>query len=189
MLTPLITPNGIVTFFGAGYKKNIVAIPLVLGVGLLDKKSGKIRYYSKAREESVGILSMGQKGALYVTHSPVRRAISRSLFSNLVDPLIGGVAKYSSRPSKVYLKEVILTILAYEKNSGTGEVGSFWRKTLLDVLGQGRDILSKLELTSVFPKDRVERMKEHFKRAKASLEKSDTLTFFSSVRKLNKQIN
>ena len=189
MLTPLITPNGIVTFFGAGYKRNIVPIPLVLGIGLLDKESGKIRYYSKAREESVGILSMGQKGALYVTHSPVRRAVSRSLFSNLVDPLVGGVAKYSAKPSKIYLKEVVLTILAYEKNIGVGEVGNFWRKTLLDVLGQGREILTELELTSSFPKDRFDKMKEHFKSARTSLEKGDTLTFFSSIRKLNKQIN
>ncbi len=189
MLTPLITPNGIVTFFGAGYKRNVVPIPLVLGIGLLDKMSGKIRYYSKAREESVGILSMGQEGALYVTHSPVRRAVSRSLFSNLVDPLVGGVAKYSASPSKIYLKEIVLTILAYEKNIGVGKVGKFWRDTLLDVLNQGREVLAALELNSSFSKDRVDKMKAHFKSAKLSLEKSETLTFFSSVRKLNKQIN
>ena len=89
----------------------------------------------------------------------------------------------------MYLKEVVLTILAYEKNIGGGRVGKFWRNSLLDVLEQGREILYVLELASAFSEERLLKMKEHLKNAKISLEEGDALTFFSSVRKLNKQIN
>ena len=132
---------------------------------------------------------MGKEGSLYVTHSPVRRAISRAIFSGLVDPLIGGVAKYSSAPTKSFLKEIIETLLSYERNTKAGSIGYTWKKTLSDILSQASFILSELIKSNLSPNGKLKKIEKFFIEAKVFLDKGEARSFFSHIRKSKKQLN
>jgi hypothetical protein len=188
MLTPLITPGGIVISFGAGYQNKMIPIPITLAFGVLDKGTGKIRFFSEAKEESSGGLSLGKEGSLYVSHSPFRRAMSRAIFSGLIKPLMGGVAKYSSSSPSLFLKEILDTILSYEKNVNIGSLGDSWKMTFLGILSQAEDVLTLLIKKSSFQNERFYKIERFFIKAKYFLEKDDVRSFFSLVKKSKKQL-
>ncbi len=90
-----ITANGVGFQAGAGYFVFGFALPLSTGVGLLDRETGQIRYFVDGLEETVGTIHMAPDGAILVGNSPVRRAISRSLFPDMTPPIVGGVSKFT----------------------------------------------------------------------------------------------
>ena len=83
----MMAGNGILTKSGK-------AIPLTIGVGLLDRETGKVIGYTQGLEESVATTITGPDGGFYIGHSPVRRALSKSLMGPLVNDLSGGIARY-----------------------------------------------------------------------------------------------
>ncbi|MCG8670151.1 MAG: PQQ-like beta-propeller repeat protein [Pseudomonadales bacterium] len=93
-LTPTITANGVVVSIGAGYGTTTQQLMLSVGMGLLDRETGKLRYFAEGREESIAVASISPDGGIYTANSPVRRAVGRGLFPNLTPPLVGGVSRY-----------------------------------------------------------------------------------------------
>ncbi|WP_419534761.1 hypothetical protein [Endozoicomonas sp.] len=95
LLTATVTANGIAMMAGNGIlTKSGKAIPLTVGVGLLDRETGKVIGYTQGLEESVATTITGPDGGFYIGHSPVRRALSKSLMGPLVNDLTGGIARY-----------------------------------------------------------------------------------------------
>jgi hypothetical protein len=95
-LTPTIVANGVVISAAAsvevpvGKRANLL---LKFGSGLLDRETGKLRYFAEGVEESIAVSVVGADGSKYTGSSPVRRAISTGLFAQ-ARPLSGGITRY-----------------------------------------------------------------------------------------------
>ncbi len=94
MSTATIVANGIAVSVGAGLTNGQFTLPFKFGVGLLDRESGELVSYNPAREESVSVTAVSGDGGYYLANSPVRRAVTRTLFGPLVRPLTGGISRY-----------------------------------------------------------------------------------------------
>ena len=94
-----IASDGIGFHAGAGpVIPGRMGFPLKAGVGVLDRATGAIRYFTDGIEETVAAMSTGPDGAIYLGQSPVRTAFARVLYPTLSPPpLVGGVAKYEPR--------------------------------------------------------------------------------------------
>lgn len=92
-LNPTITANGIVVSIGAGYLQE-QQLMLAVGMALLDRETGNVRYFAEGREESIAISVVGPKGEILTANSPVRRVMGRVLLPKLTPPLIGGISRY-----------------------------------------------------------------------------------------------
>ncbi len=91
-------------------------MPLALGVGLLDRETGKVRYFSKAREESVSVSQIGPDGSMYIGYSPIRRAASAALLGNLVKPITGGIQKFSAKRLDLLIRDAVHAAADRAKN-------------------------------------------------------------------------
>jgi len=63
-LTPTITANGIVVSAAAVYKVFNTNLLLKVGMGLLDRETGKLRYFAEGVEESISVSSVDSSGAI-----------------------------------------------------------------------------------------------------------------------------
>ncbi|MCP4627646.1 MAG: hypothetical protein GY850_29635, partial [bacterium] len=92
-LNPTITANGVVVSIGAGYipKQQLM---LAVGMGLLDRETGNLRYFAEGREDSIAFSVVAPDGSIFTANSPVRRVMGRALLPKLTPPLIGGISKY-----------------------------------------------------------------------------------------------
>jgi outer membrane protein assembly factor BamB len=102
-----IGANGIFVHAGAGPIMGTTPLPLSLGVGLLDRETGKTLYFADGREETVSAMSTGPDGALYLGHSPLRRAAAWAVFGGLgwTRPITGGVGKYAARRNDLVIRD------------------------------------------------------------------------------------
>jgi hypothetical protein len=92
---------------GAGYVISDFPVPLKVGVGLLDRETGKTRYFADGLEETVSAMSTGPDGAVYLGHSPLRRAVAWGFFGDLgwTHPILGGVGKYAARRLDLLIRD------------------------------------------------------------------------------------
>jgi outer membrane protein assembly factor BamB len=109
--------NGIFVQSGAGYVVGTVSLPLELGVGLVDRESGGIRYFADGREETVSAVSVGPDGAVYFGHSPFRRAAAYALFGFLSEPVTGGIGKYAARRLDLLIRDAACAASARALNA------------------------------------------------------------------------
>jgi len=91
-------------------------MPLSLGVGLLDRETGKLRYFAEGREESISMTPVGPDGSVYIAHSPMRRILSVAMFGNLVPPLTGGIQKYAAKRLDLLIRDAIHAAADRAKN-------------------------------------------------------------------------
>ena len=100
-LTPTITANGIAVSVGGG--RNLLGAQLMprVGMGLLDRETGKLRYFADGGEESIAVTVVGPDGGFYIGNSPIRRSIARGLLGDVVGPVRGGIQRY--RPIRLDL--------------------------------------------------------------------------------------
>ena len=93
-LTATVTANGVVVMIGGGKKVFGRTIMLHVGMGLLDRETGKLRYFAEGREDSLAMSVVAADGSIYVGHSPLRRAVGKALFPDLTADITGGVARF-----------------------------------------------------------------------------------------------
>ena len=93
-LTATVTANGVVVMIGGGKKVFGRTIMLHVGMGLLDRETGKLRYFAEGREDSLAMSVVAADGSIYVGHSPLRRAVGKALFPDLTADVTGGVARF-----------------------------------------------------------------------------------------------
>lgn len=87
--------NGLLTQVGVGITADARSLPVRTGILHLDRDTGVARGFTDGLEESLGAMSTGLDGALYLPHAPLRRAFTAAL-GLTTEPLIGGVSKWSS---------------------------------------------------------------------------------------------
>jgi outer membrane protein assembly factor BamB len=90
-----IGANGLLIQAGAGVRNGTQALPVRTGIAHVDRLTGKARWFADGLEESLGAMSTGPDGALYLSHAPLRRAFTLAL-GQTQEPLIGGVSKWSA---------------------------------------------------------------------------------------------
>ena len=101
-----IAANGIGFQGGSGaFIGDLGAFPLTVGMGVLDRATGEIRYFVDGFEDSTAVISTGPDGAMYMGHSPVRRVIARVLFPDITEPLLGGIGKFAPRRLDLLIRD------------------------------------------------------------------------------------
>jgi len=129
--TASICANGIA--FQAGSATMFAGNPLIisLGCGLLDRETGKIRYFTEGREESIGVTSIGPDGSIYLAHLPVRRLFSSALFGGLVPSITGGIQKFSAKRLDLLIRDAVHA--AADRANNVAVNGGSWSNELKDV--------------------------------------------------------
>jgi len=90
-----IGANGLLIQAGVGIRTGMQALPVRTGIVHVDRLTGSPRWFADGLEESLGAMSTGPDGALYLPHSPLRRAFSLAL-GLTAEPLVGGISKWAS---------------------------------------------------------------------------------------------
>lgn len=99
-----VAPNGLYFQAGSGQIFNITPIPVVTGVGVLDRETGAVRHFAGGGEETVAVMSAAGDGNLYVGNSPVRRAFGLAL-GHTTEPLRGGITKFKLVSEELLARE------------------------------------------------------------------------------------
>lgn len=87
--------NGLLTQVGVGLTAGGRSLPVRTGILHLDRATGRPRGFADGLEESLGAMSTGADGVLYLPHAPLRRAFAAAL-GLTSEPLVGGVSKWAS---------------------------------------------------------------------------------------------
>jgi len=87
--------NGLLIQAGVGIRSGTQALPVRTGIAHVDRLTGTPRWFADGLEESLGAMSTGPDGALYLPHAPLRRAFSLAL-GLTTEPLVGGISKWAS---------------------------------------------------------------------------------------------
>ncbi len=112
-----IGANGIAFQSGAGALINNTPLLFTVGVGMLDRGTGEVRYFIDSLDETIAVMSTGPDGALYIGSSPLRRAFTRAIFGDLVDPLQGGVRKFAVERADLLIRDATCAAAARALNA------------------------------------------------------------------------
>ena len=118
-LTATATANGVVVMIGGG--KNILGKTLMLhvGMGLLDRQTGKLRYFAEGREDSLAMSVVAADGSIYVGHSPLRRAVGKAFYPELTGDVIGGISRFKPIRLDLMARDAICAAEARAANAST----------------------------------------------------------------------
>jgi hypothetical protein len=108
MLLASVAANGIGFLGGVGTPPGqlaTVALPIKIGYGVLDRATGKIRYFADGLDESVAELNAGPDGAFYNANSPIRHAFTNAVFPGVAAPIEGGIRKFAPRRIDLLLRD------------------------------------------------------------------------------------
>lgn len=96
--------NGVMIHVGAGYALKGQLLPLSMGVALLDRDTGNVRYAAEGVEETVSVMSSNEDGAVYLGHSPFRHALALAL-TGKKKPLLGGIGQYRAKNTELLVRD------------------------------------------------------------------------------------
>jgi outer membrane protein assembly factor BamB len=118
-LTATVTANGVVVMIGGG--KTILGRTLMLhmGMGLLDRETGKLRYFAEGREDSLAMSVVAADGSIYVAHSPLRRAVGKAMYPDLTPDVTGGIARFKPIRLDLLARDAICAAEARGANAST----------------------------------------------------------------------
>lgn len=118
-LTPTIAANGIAVSVAGAQDVNGGNPTLVVGMGLLDKDTGRLKSFTQGREESIAISSASSDGSLYTAGSPVRRVVGNVLYPGLTDPIVGGISRYKPVRNDLLAQDAVCAASARAINAST----------------------------------------------------------------------
>ena len=151
--TAAITPNGIAFLAGVGPTLKILGdtptfLPVKVGVGLIDRQTGKLRWFADGLDigqSSLGMVQPTPDGGILITHSPLRRALARMLFGDRIYATRGGMTKYSPIRLDLMLRDIIyaasnklergISILAVQPEGTQADLDE-----VMDLITQARSI-------------------------------------------------
>ena len=118
-LTATVTANGVVVMIGGGKSLLGRTLMLHMGMGLLDRETGKLRYFAEGREDSVAMSVVAPDGSIYVAHSPLRRAAGKAMYPDLTPEVIGGIARFKPIRLDLLARDAICAAAARAANAST----------------------------------------------------------------------
>jgi outer membrane protein assembly factor BamB len=108
--------NGLLIHAGAGLVTGTQRLPVRTGIAHVDRLTGRARWFADGLEESLGAMSTGPDGALYLPHAPLRRAFSLAL-GQTNEPLVGGVSKWASTRPEYLLRDAVCAAADRARNA------------------------------------------------------------------------
>ena len=108
--------NGLLIHIGAGLTTGTQRLPVRTGIAHIDRLTGTPRWFADGLEESLGAMSTGPDGALYLPHAPLRRAFSLAL-AQTTEPLVGGVSKWASTRPEYLLRDALCAAADRARNA------------------------------------------------------------------------
>ncbi|MGB5192825.1 MAG: hypothetical protein WBN70_07570 [Polyangiales bacterium] len=118
-LTPTITANGIAISVGGGIPILDREVMLKVGMGLLDRDTGRLRSFALGREESIAVTSVAPNGGIYTACSPVRRAGGVALDEDdIAEDIIGGISRYKPVRHDLLARDATCAAGARARNAG-----------------------------------------------------------------------
>ncbi|MEO0435442.1 MAG: hypothetical protein AAF098_00900 [Pseudomonadota bacterium] len=118
-LTPTIAANGIVASIAGGQSLRGSNVMLRVGMGLLDRETGELRYFAPGREESISVTSLAPDGGVYLANSPVRRVAGKALFPGQTEDIIGGISRYKPIRLDVMARDAICAAASRVSNAAS----------------------------------------------------------------------
>ncbi len=118
-LTATVTANGVVVMIGGGKSLLGKNLMLHMGMGLLDRKTGKLRYFAEGREDSLAMSVVAADGSIYVAHSPLRRAVGKAIYPDLTKDIIGGISRFKPIRLDLLARDAICAAEARSANAST----------------------------------------------------------------------
>ena len=118
-LTATVTANGVVIMIGGGKKLFGKTLMLHVGMGLLDRETGKLRYFTEGREDSLAMSVVAADGSIYVAHSPLRRAVGKAMYPELTPDVTGGIARFKPIRLDLLSRDAICAAEARAVNAST----------------------------------------------------------------------
>jgi len=118
-LTATVTANGVVIMIGGGKTLLGKTLMLHMGMGLLDRETGKLRYFAEGREDSLAMSVVAADGSLYVAHSPLRRAVGKAMYPELTPDITGGIARFKPIRLDLLARDAVCAAQARGANAGT----------------------------------------------------------------------
>ncbi len=116
-LTPTIVANGLLISQGAGISLGKSHLMSKVGIGMLDRETGQLRYFAEGREDSISVTSVGPDGEIYTAGSPIRRMAAKSLFGDRIPDIIGGISRYKNVNPQLLAKEAMCAAAHRAKNA------------------------------------------------------------------------
>ena len=92
---------------------------LHVGMGLLDRQTGKLRYFTEGREDSLAMSVVAADGSIYVAHSPLRRAVGKAFYPDLTPDVIGGISRFKPIRLDLLARDAICAAEARAANAST----------------------------------------------------------------------
>jgi hypothetical protein len=117
-------------------------LPLAVGVGILDRATGEVRYFADGLDETLAVMSTGPDGALYIGNSPLRRAFTRAVYGTLTPPLLCGVRKIKPQRLDVLIRDALQAGANRAANASTNS-GACADSAQADI-GQIRDLVDQV---------------------------------------------
>jgi len=112
-LTPTITANGVAVSIGAVKSYGRVDLMVGVGLGLLDKDTGKVISFVEAAEESIAVTVLAPDGGYAIGHSPTRRLAAKGILGDNADDIIGGVARYVPTNPELVARDAVCMAVRY----------------------------------------------------------------------------
>ena len=88
-------------------------------MGLLDRETGKLRYFTEGREDSLAMSVVAADGSIYVAHSPLRRAVGKAMYPELTPDVTGGIARFKPIRLDLLSRDAICAAEARAVNAST----------------------------------------------------------------------
>lgn len=110
--------NGIAFVGSAGVIAGKVKFPAKSGVGVIDRATGKVRYFADGAEDSVSSTVSDADGNIYVGNSPLRRVLGRAILGKDFSPqqVRGGVSKFKAIRLDVLVRDALQAVAMRLKN-------------------------------------------------------------------------
>ncbi len=119
-LTPTITANGLAVSVGGGRNLSGTNLIFHVGMGLLDRDTGLLRYFAEGREESIAVSSIAPDGGLYTANSPLRRVTGQVLFpAKTPASITGGITRYKPIRLDLLARDAVCAAQARAANAAS----------------------------------------------------------------------
>jgi outer membrane protein assembly factor BamB len=116
-----VVANGVAFTGAVGVVSGNQKFPFKLGAGLLDRETGKLRFFAGGAEDSVSSIVIGPGGEIYYANSPLRRIFARVAFGKSNSPMtpMGGVTKFKPIHFELLIRDALWAAATRAANCAT----------------------------------------------------------------------
>lgn len=116
-----IAANGIAFTGAVGVNMGKKKFPFKLGAGVIDRETGKLRYFAEGGEDSVSSTAISPDGGVYIGNSPLRRALGRAILGNEKSPMPiqGGITRYKAVHLELLIRDALWAASTRAENTAT----------------------------------------------------------------------